>query len=271
MDESIENKKFKEERNRMIMLRAMRAALPHAPVYCDIGAINGVSGFWEKLHSEKLIKAIYVDPAFHGDPKKDLISKSYDWIIPHALSDRNGSIDFFITRANGCLSCLEPNMELISNYAISPLFAVQNKISIESMRFDECIKSMPADLSLPHFVKVDVQGFEYNVLCGFGDALDSVLAIEIETQFCEIYKNQKLFHEIHSFLKSKGFILRDMKTNGYYDYEIVEIDAFFSRDPRKLSSPTTNYLRFWDIANDIRVGSTLFFNESDQFMMGHYR
>lgn len=54
-------------------------------------------------------------------------------------------------------------------------------------------------------LKVDVEGFTYEVLEGFGDRLKDVKFIEAECENIVIWENQKTFKEINIFLESNGF------------------------------------------------------------------
>ncbi|WP_272941132.1 FkbM family methyltransferase [Chthoniobacter flavus] len=70
-------------------------------------------------------------------------------------------------------------------------------------------------------MKIDAQGFEYNVLRGFGAKLQNVLGIRLETQLRSLYKGQALFRDIYEYLKSNGFILRDVRITYPFEYEVV--------------------------------------------------
>jgi FkbM family methyltransferase len=54
-------------------------------------------------------------------------------------------------------------------------------------------------------LKIDVQGFEINVLRGAEGTLKDIDVIFIETSFYELYKHQPLFNDIYSFLFQRGF------------------------------------------------------------------
>ena len=58
----------------------------------------------------------------------------------------------------------------------------------------------------PDFLSLDVQGAEYEVLEGGLKTLEtSVLALRLEVEFHELYKDQKLFGDISQFLANRGF------------------------------------------------------------------
>jgi len=58
------------------------------------------------------------------------------------------------------------------------------------------------------FLKIDVQGYEYEVLKGATDILQNTIGIEIEMSMIELYENQKwLFSDVMDFMKNNGFSL----------------------------------------------------------------
>jgi len=57
-------------------------------------------------------------------------------------------------------------------------------------------------------MKIDVQGFEINVLKGATFSLNNIEVIIIETLFVELYENQTQFDDIYSFLVKRNFSYR---------------------------------------------------------------
>ena len=55
------------------------------------------------------------------------------------------------------------------------------------------------------FLKIDVQGFELDVLQGCKDILNKFSHLYIECSFIELYEGQALAHEIISYLNKHGF------------------------------------------------------------------
>jgi FkbM family methyltransferase len=56
-------------------------------------------------------------------------------------------------------------------------------------------------------LKIDVQGFEMEVLRGAIEILDKIYYIQIELSTVPIYANQNLYHEIDALLREAGFNL----------------------------------------------------------------
>ncbi len=65
---------------------------------------------------------------------------------------------------------------------------------------------LPADMLFGKaLLKIDVQGFEYEVLLGAKGLVDSIDWIFVETSFVELYTGQRLFPEIEQLLTGYGY------------------------------------------------------------------
>ncbi|WP_295886424.1 FkbM family methyltransferase [uncultured Thiohalocapsa sp.] len=95
-------------------------------------------------------------------------------------------------------------------------------------RLDTCL---PTPLPRPVLLKIDVQGFELEVLKGATDLLPHIDAIYVEASYVELYEGQALREEIERFLTEAGFSL-DGRYNTYvYQGEPVQADLLFRRPP----------------------------------------
>ncbi|MCH7772311.1 MAG: FkbM family methyltransferase [Bacteroidetes bacterium] len=81
-------------------------------------------------------------------------------------------------------------------------------------------------------MKIDVQGFELNMLKGAISSLNNIDVIIVETSFVELYENQPLFDDIYSFLVKRNFSyqgnfdqLKDPNSSC-----ILQADAIFTRN-----------------------------------------
>lgn len=63
------------------------------------------------------------------------------------------------------------------------------------------------ELSNKTFLKIDVQGYELEVLKGCTSLLDRFFAIYVECSFVELYDGQALAHEVIDLLHTRGFYL----------------------------------------------------------------
>jgi FkbM family methyltransferase len=71
-------------------------------------------------------------------------------------------------------------------------------------RLDNIAKNI--EIKKPLFVKIDVQGFEDQVLLGGMQIIKQAHIIVIETSFFELYEKQPLFDKIHLMLKENNYI-----------------------------------------------------------------
>jgi FkbM family methyltransferase len=97
------------------------------------------------------------------------------------------------------------------------------------------------DLPAPDLIKIDVQGYELNVLRSGKDTLSKAKYLVIELSFREFYVGQPPLWELMKFLDEQDFVLVDY---GYalrsrsYPEEILQIDGIFMN--RKLVKPSRN-------------------------------
>jgi FkbM family methyltransferase len=83
-------------------------------------------------------------------------------------------------------------------------------------------------ISIPpaSLLKIDVQGFELDVLKGCEDILNKFSYIYIECSFEELYSGQALAHDVISWLSESGFVLCGIY-NMYYDKNGAAIQGDF--------------------------------------------
>ena len=164
-----------------------------------------------------------------------------------ALGNADEDHDFFITRHPGCSSCREPNPEVVRQFSRSYWFEVMERKTVRLNRFETLVDR--GECRVPHFVKIDAQGFECECLEGFGRYLSDVLAIELEVNFKSMYKGQKVFDDVYQFMNARGFFLRGLQPQWFDRFELVEANAFFSRKPR--GEKETALLKFWECNSEL--------------------
>lgn len=75
-------------------------------------------------------------------------------------------------------------------------------------------------------LKIDVQGYELEVLRGCETLLDNFTHIYVECSFVELYEGQALAHEVIDYLQARGFLLNGIY-NMAYDNSGHSIQADF--------------------------------------------
>ena len=82
----------------------------------------------------------------------------------------------------------------------------------------------------PAILKLDVQGYEYEALCGCESLLDNITYIYCECSFVELYLGQKLASDVIEWLSARGFHL-----SGIYNLAVdkqkqpIQADFLFHR------------------------------------------
>jgi hypothetical protein len=75
-------------------------------------------------------------------------------------------------------------------------------------------------------LKIDVQGFELDVLQGCEDILNRFSHLYIECSFIELYEGQALAHQIIAWLEQRSFILVGVH-NLYYQKNGMAVQGDF--------------------------------------------
>jgi hypothetical protein len=135
-------------------------------------------------------------------------------------------------------------MAVIIDYGLQHLFEVVDTLPVDVDSYG----SMAGNgvVPLPEFVKIDVQGFESEVLKGFESCSDSIIAIEIEARFRPLYEGEWLVHNILNWMTERGLHLRRLDPQGPFRGEIVEANLFFSRRSSDLTPRGALLLQLWE-------------------------
>ena len=132
----------------------------------------------------------------------------------------------------------ETKMMNVSAKADSSSFLTIGQIQIEKFPGTECIDQLQVDvvplnkfikindINSPALLKIDVQGFELNVLKGCLDLLSSFEWIYCECSFIELYDEQTLASEIIEWLYKNNFKLAGIY-NTHYDRKGLAIQSDF--------------------------------------------
>ena len=143
-----------------------------------------------------------------------------------ALGDKRGEVQFNLNEFTASSSVLE--MDPFHRRTF-PETTNSRKVKVPMALLDDFLSKMK--LRKPAFLKLDVQGFELNVLKGGIKVLSKVDFLLLEVTFQTLYKGQPLFGDIYKFLNSHGFDFAgnlDTLTSPK-DGAILQSDALFIR------------------------------------------
>ena len=134
--------------------------------------------------------------------KKLRLNKKYysDYkIYESALSNKKKNITLNVTKGIYQTSVLKPNMKFLKQFQNSDRYKIINHLKIQANKLDSfAIKDVD-------FIKVDTQGYNYEILEGSIKTLENTLGVETEVEFSKVYNNQKLFGNVSNILLKNNF------------------------------------------------------------------
>ena len=124
-----------------------------------------------------------------------------------ALGSKAGAAPLHVTAKADSSSLLEPTEQ-------ATVFPGTHMIGVEEVpvaRLSDVLS--PADITGPALLKLDVQGFEHEVLKGAGDLLARFDWIYCEASFQELYADQARAHQVIAWLAANRFDLAGVETD----------------------------------------------------------
>lgn len=194
-------------------------------VVFDIGAYHGT--FTENLFSKNPRMEIHAFEPFIKSYEivKKKFNKKNVTVNNLAVSDFTGTNNLFLNSFDQTNSLLESNF---TNSMLDRLTKNINFQAVQIITLDDYCEQL--NLPLIDFIKIDTQGNSYNVLVGAEQLLlkKKITHLYVETEFIEIYKNQKCFSEIEILLKKMDYQLVDFFDINYTaDGRIAWCDSLF--------------------------------------------
>ena len=189
----------------------------HAPIQTvvDVGAnIGGTARLFRAGFPECTVYAF--------EPSTDTFAKLRDAtshdarirLFQEAVGAENGTVSLNVNAFDGTNSVL-PNTEQIGRYAPAALCAPSHTERVPLVRLDTfCQREGIPTIDL---LKVDVQGFERDVLEGAGDMLhpSRIRGLFLELLFVPAYQGQTWADDVMAFARARGYRLFGFTNVGY--------------------------------------------------------
>ncbi len=213
------------------------------PIIFDVGAHEGESILrFQKIFDKSLIYSFEPQKLQYEKIKEYNFSNSKTSNL--ALSNKNGSTEFFITKktSNSSLIEINPNSKKAKNASIrrriNPNDFIQEKISIKTLTGDSfCEKNNIQKIDI---LKIDTQGHNSQVVEGFKRMIDTkkIDIIETEIVLGNFYKNYEKIYDFEKILlpnfrlvgifNSLGKVVRykDDSAHQYLNHNIFFEDQF---------------------------------------------
>lgn len=120
--------------------------------------------------------------------------------INAGLGDSDGKTKFHMNLFSDSSSMLEIAELHTKNF---PYTKDEIEIEVEIKQLDNCFKV--DEIEKPYLVKIDVQGFEEQVINGGLQVIGNAEMVITESSYKELYKGQALFDVLYEKLKAMGF------------------------------------------------------------------
>jgi FkbM family methyltransferase len=163
---------------------------------------------------KKLLTFAYADPAWEVHDQS-------------AIGDQNGEIDIHIS-GNSVSSSVLPMLESHSSAALGSAYIDSERVSIAKL---DSIASRYLTLESNLFIKIDTQGFEWQVLDGALETLKRALGVCCELSLVPLYDGQRLWRDITDRLDSEGLMLWALQ-KGFTNprtLQSLQVDGIFLR------------------------------------------
>ncbi|MFT6802525.1 MAG: FkbM family methyltransferase [Salibacteraceae bacterium] len=144
-----------------------------------------------------------------------------------ALGNSSGTITFFENDYSHASSILKISKTQVDN---QPATRNVTESTVDIKKLDEVDINFGTENRLKVLLKLDVQGYEKNVLEGSLNILEKVDFILFESSFVQMYDNEPLFNELNDFLTNQNF--KFIKPLGFFkskDGDILQMDALYSK------------------------------------------
>jgi FkbM family methyltransferase len=155
-------------------------------------------------------------------------SKDPFWLVHErsALGDRNGETQVNIA-GNSVSSSLLRMTPTHSDAAPGSAYIGSEPAELATL---DSVAPLYLDRGTRPFLKIDTQGFEWQVLAGARETLPKMQGLLCELSFVTLYEGQHLWREMIDYLESAGFTLWGLQP-GFMDQHgrNLQVDAIFFR------------------------------------------
>tara|TARA_B100001093_G_C26822361_1_gene1012436 strand:- start:290 stop:1000 length:711 start_codon:yes stop_codon:yes gene_type:complete len=193
----------------------------------DIGANAGqyASLMRDFGYKGKIISFEPLKNAFEELKKASLTDNK--WLINNYALGNENKISMINIAGNSWSSSILNMLPSHENVAPESKYVSQEKIEIKKL--DSVFNSFCRNDNV--MMKIDVQGFEKNVLEGATESLDHIKIIQLEMSIIPLYESEMIFVDMINYLNNKGFELFSLE-NGYFDSttgKLLQVDGIFEK------------------------------------------
>ena len=175
----------------------------------DIGLNNGIFAVPTALMGYKVIGFEPVKDTFENAVTNMAVNYCKDChLYSYALSNENAELDLYVPICSD-------NASLSAEAAVANMKSKEYKVEkVQSIRFDDWIKEHP-EFSDIGYVKIDIQGGEYNAIEGMREFLTNSHDIYVACEYEEhLNKMGYTYEQLDNLFKELGFVYQGAPTGG---------------------------------------------------------
>lgn len=228
-------KSLKEPLFRRALRFGVSPSHEHRGVLSSLGDINTVVDVGANVGQFALIcSSCFPNAKVHSfeplSKARNVFSKVMDgsdrvFLHPVALGEHRAELQMHVTAKADSSSLLAPSLQA----SIFPgTHEVGTEVALVMPLEDRLNRD---DISSPALLKIDVQGYEMQVLRGCKTLLDCFEHVFIELSFVELYAGQALAPEVIGWLAENGFLLNGcyVSSGSYLNGKMIQGDFLFNR------------------------------------------
>jgi FkbM family methyltransferase len=208
---------------RLRLMRSMRVDL-----VIDVGANEGQYarelrhfGYRDRIISIEPLSAPYalLAASAQGDP---------NWlVVQSAAGAADEETEMFVAANRGASSSILPMLPL--HEVNAPDARIVGRELVHVRRLDDFLAAEIGAAARP-FLKIDVQGFESQVLDGAARVLPEMVGLQVELSLFQLYRGAPTFREMIDRLSSDDFILAGLEPVFVaHDGRVLAVDGLFVR------------------------------------------
>lgn len=203
--------------------------IAHIDVVFDIGANEGqfAKGVRDDGYSGKIISFEPLSTA--REKLVRLARRDNSWSLHNqcAIGDHDGEIEINIA-GNSVSSSVLPMLKSHSNASPESVYVSSEKVPISCL---DSVANLYLEPDSNLFIKIDTQGYEWQVLDGASETLKRARGVLCELSLVPLYDGQHLWLDIINRLEAEGFMLWALQ-KGFTDPhtgQSLQVDGIFLR------------------------------------------
>lgn len=217
--------KFSVTSYQMVSCLAKQGILPKTVI--DVGAnVGQFTVATSKIFGDVKVYSFEPIPACVERLKENVSSINNIVVYPFALGESETEVKFYVNSHSQSSSALTLAP---THHDAFPDEKEREEITVKVSTLDLVFSNI--ELQHPVLLKLDVQGYEAQVLLGGKATLKRVDYVILETSFKTMYKGELLFNDILQMMEANGFQL-DRPVGWLTDPrngEVLQMDALFVR------------------------------------------